>query len=442
MKPLAIAAAWLLALQGRAEPPPPPTIVPAPVVVLPPPVVGPPVVTPWTPPPNLPPPSEHMIDRFVEGLPRKLWPTIVPPEPDSDRPEALGGLNPGKEAQIAAILRASDACTDSATALKAELVVRAAARRLGMEKLRRLMDLFAGPDFELLDALTDRLDQSATPAAADLAERDRLAAAYPFGEFVTELLRGETLAAADPDYVAAVRKCRSGRSAALARAGIRAPKGQAAPSRSVDPPPAPPAPPAPPGLVLRPPDPPAASEAQVERFLASLPRDAWAAADLALDPETVRSLIGLNPGREAQIADILRSFEKCSGPAIAAGNERVYRLAARVPFLSAEKLERLTAFFGGPDWPRLKAVGDRISTSATPAAADLAERDRLGAAYPLSDLTRAMLVAYLNASHLGAFAAVEKCRAEGNSALAEAGIKTPAGPFFRASERPRDSRAP
>lgn len=225
---------------------------------------------------------------------------------------------------------------------------------------------------------------------------------------------------------------------AIAAAGLLALQGPSEPAQpTYDAPPTPP--PMPPPM---PPPPPPPSEALVERFVASLPKDVWAAGDSELDSETVSLLRGLNPGKEEQITAILHTFEKCSEPALASGNDRVYRLAARAPFLGAEKLERLTAFFGGPDWPRLRSVGDRISKSATPAAADLAERDRLGAAYPLADLTNAMLIAHLNVNHSGAFAAVEKCRAEGNEALAKAGIKTPAGPVFRASERPRDSRAP
>lgn len=217
MKLLAIAA-WLLALQGQGEPRQPTFTPPS----------APPPMPPRMPQPpsqNLPAPSEHMIDRFVAGLPRTVWPGLGPSELDRGQLEelkTLSALNPGKEGRVAAILRAADACTDAARAGRGERVLRSSARRMGVEKLGRLIDLFAGPDFARIETLTDRIAEGAPPAAADRAELERLFAAYPLAEFGMEVVQGMHYADTDEVYLAALRKCRGEESAAFAKAGIRA----------------------------------------------------------------------------------------------------------------------------------------------------------------------------------------------------------------------------
>jgi hypothetical protein len=368
-----------------------------------------------------------MIDRFVAGLPKKVWWPLMPSEPDPEELRTLGGLNPGREAQIAAILRASEACDHAARELTSVLVLRASARRIGVDKLGRLIDLFAGPDFEAFDAVNDRIAKSTAPAAADLAERARLSAAYPIAEFSREVVQGMELALAGEDHVAAIRKCRSEKSAALANARIRAVQDQRAHAPSIE---APPAPMPPPDLLWRSnPPPPPVSEALYQRFVASLPKDSWDGPP-SPDPEAVGRLIALNPGKEARIGAILGAFDKCAGPAAAAAMERVYRLAVQSPLLGAEKVERLTAFYGGGGWAPFKALRDRIAKSGSPAPADLAEMERLTAAYPLVDYSRSLVIAALNANHQGAFAAHEACETERNAALAKAEVKTPEGSPF------------
>lgn len=197
-------------------------------------------------------------------------------------------------------------------------------------------------------------------------------------------------------------------------------------------PPVPAAPAAPPDFprMPRPPSPPPVSEAQYQRFVASLPEGAWDGPPKP-DPETVKRLIALNPGKEARIEAILGAFDRCAAPAAAAAMDRVYRLAMKSPLLGAEKVERLTAFYSGGGWAPFVALRDRIASSKPPAAADLAEMERLTAAYPLADYSTSLTVAALNANHQGAFKAHERCEAERNAALAKAGVQTPAGSAFR-----------
>lgn len=184
---------------------------------------------------------------------------------------------------------------------------------------------------------------------------------------------------------------------------------------------------APPLQLPEPPEPPRPSEAQVERFLASLPKEALSRPPKP-DPETAKRLIAQHPGKAAQIAAILGAFEKCFEPAGAAAMARVNRMLARSPLLGAHKLERLTDFFAGGGWDRLAVIGERIEKSATPAAADLAERERLMAAYPLADFFSSLHIAAFHAAHQGAFAPTRKCEDERNAALAGAGVENPFKP--------------
>lgn len=172
------------------------------------------------------------------------------------------------------------------------------------------------------------------------------------------------------------------------------------------------------------------SEAQYQRFVASLPEGAWDGPPKP-DAETVKRLIALNPGKEARIEAILGAFDRCAEPAAAAAMDRVYRLAVKSPLLGAEKIERLTAFYSGGGWAPFVALRDRIASSKPPAAADLAEMERLTAAYPLADYSTSLTVAALNANRQGAFKAHERCEAERNAELAKAGVQTPAGSAFR-----------
>lgn len=223
---------------------------------------------------------------------------------------------------------------------------------------------------------------------------------------------------------------------AIATAYLLALQGQAEPAQ---PTPMPPPTVLPPPVVLPTESPPRMmpplasppSEAQVERFLASLPAEVKTGTPaMKLAPESVKRLIALNPGKEAQIEAILSAFGKCSQPAVVAGMERVHRMLARSPLLGPEKLERLTAFFDGGGWASLTAIADRINKSATPSAADLAEREQLMAAYPLEDLAISLQIASLNAVHQGAFVDAKKCEDERNAALAKAGIENPLEPLF------------
>lgn len=193
-------------------------------------------------------------------------------------------------------------------------------------------------------------------------------------------------------------------------------------AEAAEPAPAPPISIAPPPLEPPGPPPPPVSEALFQRFLASLPKEAWA-GPATVAPETAKRLVELNPGKEAQIASILGAFDRCSEPAAAAGMRRTYQIAMGSPVLGAAKVERMTEFFSSGGWAALTLLNIRINASATPAAADVAEKDRLIADYPLDDFSASLTIAGFAALKEGAFAALKTCEADRDSALAKAGIK-------------------
>jgi hypothetical protein len=186
----------------------------------------------------------------------------------------------------------------------------------------------------------------------------------------------------------------------------------------------------PPPPVPLPPLPPAA-QAQAERLLAHLPKEQWVARSTTPDPEKVKRLVALNPGKEALIATILSTFATCSEPAAPVGRNRAHRIGAEsLARFSPEKIEGLIAFFDGPDFASFEALEGRIKNSATPAAADLAEWERLMAAYPIGDLGVALFQATVAATNEGAFNALRKCASDMTTGLVEAGIEPLEGSLF------------
>ncbi|HEX8064614.1 MAG TPA: hypothetical protein VF535_15545, partial [Allosphingosinicella sp.] len=104
----------------------------------------------------------------------------------------------------------------------------------------------------------------------------------------------------------------------------------------------------------------APSEALIDRFIAILPdREQIDSVDSEIDAGELKTLVALNPGKEAQVRSILQvNLTSCTGPAISAGTLRMLRTVARG--LGAEKLQRLVAFYEGPDFAKFSALAARM----------------------------------------------------------------------------------
>lgn len=171
------------------------------------------------------------------------------------------------------------------------------------------------------------------------------------------------------------------------------------------------------------PAPPAPSEALVERFLAVLPdREQLSAVDTEIDAAELARLVALNPGKEAQLRPILQANLACTAPAISAGTLRMLRTVGRN--LGAEKLQKLVAFYEGPDYAAFGTLAARMDGNADPTAADKAALAKYMETYPLQAFLDQMNRAGETIAADQVFmTAAMKCASEQVEALTAAGLK-------------------
>jgi len=197
MKPLAVAAATLLALQAySASAQPGPAAQAA--------------------------PSEALIDRFIAVLPDRDQIDAVDTEIDPEELEALVALNPGKEAQLRPILQANVACTAPAITAGSLRMLRTVARNLGEAKVKKLVSFYGGPDYAAFAALAARMEGKDKPGAEDSAAMAKMMATYPLQAFHEQLSQAEEIIGADAGFMKDAMRCASEQMAALEAAGLKA----------------------------------------------------------------------------------------------------------------------------------------------------------------------------------------------------------------------------
>jgi hypothetical protein len=193
MKPLAIALAALLALQSQPGPAQAPAAAP----------------------------GEALVDRFIAVLPDRDEISSAAGEIDSAELSRLAALNPGKEAQVRAVLQANLACTGPAITAGSLRMLRTIARNLGEARVQKLVSFYTGPDYAAFGALAARMEGKASPDAADSAAMARLMGTYPLQAFHEQLSRAEEIIAADPGFMTAAMECASEQMEALEAAGLK-----------------------------------------------------------------------------------------------------------------------------------------------------------------------------------------------------------------------------
>lgn len=200
MKPLAIAAAFaLLALQPQPALAQEPGPAQAPEAA----------------------PSEALIDRFIAVLPDREAISEAGEEIDAGELSRLTALNPGKEAQVRAILQKNLACTGPEITAGSLRMLRTVARNLGEDRLKKLVGFYAGPDYAAFAALAARMEGKATPSAEDSAAMAKFTGTYPLQAFHGQLSRAEEIIAADQGFMTAAMKCTSEQIEALEAAGLK-----------------------------------------------------------------------------------------------------------------------------------------------------------------------------------------------------------------------------
>ena len=193
MKPFAIAAAALLALQA------PPASAQAPEAA----------------------PSDALIERFIAALPDRDAIGAAGEEIDAIELGRLAALNPGKEAQVREVLKANLACTAPAITAGSLRMLRTVARNLGEARLRKLVSFYEGPDYAAFGALAARIEGKPAPSAEDNAAMARFMGTYPLQAFHEQLSRSEEIIAADPGFMSAATTCVAEQMEALEAAGLK-----------------------------------------------------------------------------------------------------------------------------------------------------------------------------------------------------------------------------
>lgn len=164
------------------------------------------------------------------------------------------------------------------------------------------------------------------------------------------------------------------------------------------------------------------SAALVERFITVLPdRQALSAAGQEIDSAELSRLAALNPGKEAQLREILRKNLACTGPETEKVSLRMLRTVARD--LGDAQLRQLVSFYEGPDYAVFAALAPRMEGKSAPSAKDSAAMARLMKAYPLQafqeQLGRAGQIIAADQEFMNA---AKRCASEHVKALEDAGI--------------------
>jgi hypothetical protein len=193
MRPFAIAAAALLALQPQAG------LAQAPEAA----------------------PSEALVERFIAVLPDREEIDSAGAGVDPAELSALAALNPGKEARVRSILEANLACSNEAISAGTLRMLRTVARDLGEARVTRLISFYEGPDYAAFAALGTRMAGSAAPSPEDRAALAKLMEAYPLQAWLDRLNRAQEIIAADEGFLTAAMTCAEQQMNALEAAGLK-----------------------------------------------------------------------------------------------------------------------------------------------------------------------------------------------------------------------------
>jgi hypothetical protein len=129
-------------------------------------------------------------------------------------------------------------------------------------------------------------------------------------------------------------------------------------------------------------------DAAIERFMKVLPDAETLDDEQAPDPDELARLRAINPGREAQVEAIMTTHSRCQSTLVNAKTAEMLRGIARD--LGQEKVERLIAFYEGPDSPRVDYLFGRIENGEELSSAEQAEVDGLLARYPIEEMLDAL----------------------------------------------------
>jgi hypothetical protein len=169
-----------------------------------------------------PAPSQALIERFIAALPDQDAFSAGAQQVDPAELARLAALNPGKEAQVGAILKSNLACTGPAIASGSRRMLATIARNLGGARVEKLISFYGGPDYAAFGALAARMEGQPKPGAADSAAMAKYMETYPLQAFHDQLGRAGEIIAADPGFMESAMKCASEQVEAMEKAGLKA----------------------------------------------------------------------------------------------------------------------------------------------------------------------------------------------------------------------------
>ncbi|HYI39189.1 MAG TPA: hypothetical protein VE053_02600 [Allosphingosinicella sp.] len=167
------------------------------------------------------PPDKALVDQFIAVLPDRDALDAGGEEVDSAELSRLVALNPGKEAQLRAILEKNIDCTAPEITAGSLRMLRTVARNLGEARVRRLIGFYEGPDYAAFRALAVRMEGQAAPSARDSAAMARLMRIYPLQALQDQLGRAEAVFTADGEFMSAAIRCAAEQMDAMEAAGLK-----------------------------------------------------------------------------------------------------------------------------------------------------------------------------------------------------------------------------
>ena len=162
--------------------------------------------------------DEALIERFISVLPGADRFDRVDRIPDPDELARLTGLNPGRDAEIRAMLEDHAGCVGAARNAQTKAMLGGVARHLGEEKVGRMIRFYERDEWRVLERLSNIGEANLT--AAERAELARLRADYPLDDFRRAMNPFTTIDRPD-ELFAAERGCGESLMAAMQRLELR-----------------------------------------------------------------------------------------------------------------------------------------------------------------------------------------------------------------------------
>jgi hypothetical protein len=164
---------------------------------------------------------EALIDQFLAALPHpEEWAAHT--DPDPSEVARIGALNPGREAEVRAILAEHGRCFGPLAEAATRRGLRTIARRLGPDKLRQLIALYASAEFRRFDALSARKEKGEAIPPAEERDAERFLADHPVAiEFAQAIQNAGSILSADEVFMNGLRGCAEATRAAFDKAKLR-----------------------------------------------------------------------------------------------------------------------------------------------------------------------------------------------------------------------------